>query len=107
VPVFQAMLENATRLCEAKFGGLLRYENGTLYPAATLNYPAAMAEFVRQRGPFLPVAGSALDRAFKTKGVIYVDDDAAEVIPTIASCPPSALIGQNGWIEEGRVFGSS
>jgi hypothetical protein len=22
-------------------------------------------------------------------------------------CPPSALIGQNGWIEEGRVSGSS
>ena len=44
-----------------------------------------MADFVRHRGPFLPVAGSALDRAFKTKEVIYVDDDAAEVVPTIAS----------------------
>jgi GAF domain-containing protein len=44
-----------------------------------------MADFVRQRGPFLPVAGSALDRAFKTKEVIYVDDDAAEVVPTIAA----------------------
>ena len=84
-PVFQAMLENATRLCEAKFGGLLRYENETLYPAATLNYPPAMADFVRQRGLFLPTAGSALDRAFKTKEVIYVDDDAAEAVPTIAS----------------------
>jgi GAF domain-containing protein len=84
-PVFQAMLENATRLCEAKFGGLLRYENGRLYPAATLNYPPAMADFVRKRGPFLPVAGSTLDRAFKTKEVIYVDDDAAEVVPTIAA----------------------
>jgi two-component system NtrC family sensor kinase len=84
-PVFQAMLANATRLCEATFGGLLRYENGTLYSAATLNYPPDMADFVRRRGPFLPVAGSALDRAFKTREVIYIDDDAAEVVPTSAA----------------------
>jgi class 3 adenylate cyclase len=56
-----------------------------LYPAATLNYPPAMADFVQKRGPFLPVVGSTLDRAFKTKEVIYVDDDAAEVVPTIAA----------------------
>src|SRR5262245_60229682 len=33
-PVFQAMLENATRLCEAKFGTLFRYGDGAFYPAA-------------------------------------------------------------------------
>ena len=27
-PVFQAMLENATRICGAKFGILFRYEGG-------------------------------------------------------------------------------
>jgi len=33
-PVFQAMLENAVRICEAKFGVLYLYEGGKFRPAA-------------------------------------------------------------------------
>ena len=35
------------------------------------------------------------------KALLYVRQSSAH------QCPPSALIGQNGWIEEGRVSGSS
>jgi hypothetical protein len=35
-PVFQAMLENATRICDAQFGVLFRMEGGLLHPAASL-----------------------------------------------------------------------
>ena len=36
-PVFKAMLENATRICDAKFGNLFRYEGDVFHPGASLN----------------------------------------------------------------------
>ena len=60
-PVFDAMLEHATRICEAKFGVLHRYKNGAFHPAAWVGVPQALAEFYRQRGSFQPPAGSPLD----------------------------------------------
>jgi hypothetical protein len=41
-PVFEAMLANATRLCEAKFGFLFRYDDGAFQPVAMLNVPATL-----------------------------------------------------------------
>src|SRR5262249_17066879 len=41
-PVFQALLENATRLCEAKFGSLLRYDGKMFHQVAGLNLPPAL-----------------------------------------------------------------
>src|SRR5262245_52944216 len=81
-PVFEAMLANATRICEAKYGILFRYDDGSFYPAATLNPPPALADFLQQRGRFLPAAGTALDSAIKTKKVIHIEDDAAREVPT-------------------------
>src|SRR6266446_326528 len=43
-PVFQAMLENATRICEAKFGNLYLHEGGALRVVASYNVPRAFAE---------------------------------------------------------------
>jgi hypothetical protein len=40
-PVFQAMLENATRICEAKFGTMYRYDGDMFHPTAVLNSPVA------------------------------------------------------------------
>jgi GAF domain-containing protein len=77
-PVFQAMLENATRICEAKFGLMYRYDNGAFHPAAMLSAPPALAEFVRQRGSFQPPAGTPLDRLLKTGDAIYTADETAE-----------------------------
>ena len=81
-PVFESMLANATRICEAKYGVLFRYENGFFYPAATLNPPPALADFLQRRGRFLPAKGTALDTAIKTKKVVHIDDDAAQEVPT-------------------------
>ena len=80
-PVFQTMLSNATRICEAKFGMMYRFDNGQFHPAALLNVPPELAEFVRDRGSFLPSPGTPLDRLFRTKEVTYTADETAESNP--------------------------
>jgi GAF domain-containing protein len=77
-PVFGAMLENATRICEANFGVMFYYRNGALLPAAQLNVPAEYAEFIQRRGPFQPGAGSTFEHLIRTKQVIHLTDAAAE-----------------------------
>ena len=88
-PVFQAMLANAVRICDAKFGTLYRYDNETFTPAALFGAPKAYAEFLRQRGSFQPAAGTALDRMLRTKDVVRIVDASAE--PT--SAPSVRLSG--------------
>ena len=48
-PVFEAMLQNAVRICEAKFGVLNLHENGMLCMGAMHNVPVAFADFLQDR----------------------------------------------------------
>ena len=82
-PVFQTMLANATRICEAKFGMMYRYDNGEFHPAALLNVPPALAEYVRDRGSFRPPPGTPLDRLLQTREVTYTADETAESNPGV------------------------
>jgi GAF domain-containing protein len=80
-PVFRAMLENATRICGARFAVLLKHENGIVEPLASREVPEQFARFLRERGARAPRPGSGLDRMIRTKGVIHIDDalnDAVE-----------------------------
>jgi transcriptional regulator with GAF, ATPase, and Fis domain len=87
-PVFQTMLENAVRICEAKFGVLWRYDNETFGPAALFGLTPAHAEFDRQRGSHRPAAGSILERLSQTKDVVRIADALAEPSPS-----PAATLG--------------
>src|SRR5262249_30394627 len=51
-PVFQAMLANAVRLCEAKFGNLFLHEEGSLRIVASHEVPAEFVEARRRRGSY-------------------------------------------------------
>src|SRR5262245_60139649 len=75
-PVFETMLRNATRLCEAKFGILYLCEGDRLRVAATHDVPSAFAE-ARRRGPFHPVPDGSLSEVIRTKQTAHVDDMAA------------------------------
>jgi hypothetical protein len=44
-PVFDAMLEKATRLCEAPFGLMSTYDGQRFHQAASYNVPAPLAVF--------------------------------------------------------------
>ena len=83
-PVFETMLANAVRLCEAKFGVLHRYENNLFIPTTQFDVPSQLREFLQKRGPFRPEPRTNLDKMLQTKDVVRVTDDSAEVAPGAA-----------------------
>jgi two-component system, NtrC family, sensor kinase len=72
-PVFQAILENATRICEAKFGTLYLYDGDAFRAEAFHNAPPAFVE-ARKRQPVRPPPDSALGRLAITKQVAHIAD---------------------------------
>ena len=81
-PVFQAMLEQATRVCDAKFGILFRYEGGLFQPVASLDMPPAFADFITKQGAFAPQPGQLFGRLCQSKKVINVVDRATDPNPS-------------------------
>ena len=77
-PVFETLLENATRLCGAKFGNLYLAEGDAFRTTAMHNVPPAFAE-ARRREPLVrPTPGGALGRLASSKKVEHLTDVAAE-----------------------------
>jgi signal transduction histidine kinase len=85
-PVFETMLENATRLCEAKFGNLYLHEGEVFRLAATNGVPLALAEDLRRAGPRRPAPNTALGRLARTKQTAYIADVLSE--PGFFDIPP-------------------
>jgi GAF domain-containing protein len=79
--VFDAILQNATRICEANFGMLFRCEGDRFRFEAAYNTPAALTEHQRQRGLFKSQPGAALNGVFQTKDVVHSADKRREAIP--------------------------
>src|SRR6202035_77549 len=94
-PVFQSMLENATRICEAKFGSLLSFDGEMVELAAEVGTPPQFSEFMRQRGPFSPVPGSHLDRVMRTTQLSHTADYAAEAVDS----PPVRFGGARSTVD--------
>jgi GAF domain-containing protein len=76
-PVFSAMLENALRICEAKFGMLLRYSDGAFVAQAMVRAPPALVDALLHKR-FTPPPGAPLDRLLRTKQLVHSVDAAAE-----------------------------
>ena len=54
-PVFATMLENAVRICDAKFGNIYRWDGEALHLVATHNTPPAFAEASQAFAVVVPI----------------------------------------------------
>src|SRR5439155_4714200 len=80
-PVFDKLLEEALRLCEAPFGGMFVYDGERFYRHALRGPPPAVAEFLRE--PTRPRPGVAVSQV--GRGELLVG--TAEVLGVINSSP--------------------
>ena len=76
-PVFETMLSNAVRICEAKFGNLLLYEGDKFRFVAMHGASLAFAE-LRQRSPMIHPSNGPLARIVATKQLQHVADFTME-----------------------------
>jgi signal transduction histidine kinase len=76
-PVFQTMLANATRLCEANFGTLSRYDGNVFWVEAVRDVAPAFADYFR-REPVPPDPRNALGRLLQTKQPVHIADITEE-----------------------------
>jgi GAF domain-containing protein len=76
-PVFDAMLANATHLCEAKFGTLYLCDGDAFRAASLHNAPPAFAEYIT-RELIRPDPRTALGRLPRTQQVAHIIDAMME-----------------------------
>jgi GAF domain-containing protein len=113
-PVFDKMLENATRVCAAEFGNLLLCENGGLRHGALYNAPAAFMEIVQRNPIFYPHGDGPVDRMLRTKRQVHVADMRDEPVYRAGDPPARALVDLAGarsflivpMLKEGELIGA-
>ena len=76
-PVFNAMLANATRICEAKFGNLWLRDGDSFRAVALHGAPPAYGDELRRDPVFYPSPDSGIGRLIKTMQVVQIADLAA------------------------------
>jgi signal transduction histidine kinase len=75
-PVFESMLANATRICEAAFGSMLLVEGDALRRVALHNAPPLFVEF-NTKNPLIPLGQvHDLNLLFETRRPVHIADAA-------------------------------
>ena len=77
-PVFHAMLENAVRICDAKFGNLWLCEGDSFRLVTAHNAPAAWAERWQREAVIRPGPGTGLGRVARTRQLVHIVDVTQE-----------------------------
>jgi GAF domain-containing protein/CheY-like chemotaxis protein len=89
-PVFQTMLQNATRICEANFGMLYRYDGGAFRAVALQDVVPAYADYLRREPP-RPDPRNALGRLLQTRQPVHIADITMEPAYTDADPEPARV----------------
>ena len=113
-PVFQAMLANATHLCQAECGTLFLYDGEVFRCAATHGVSPEFAEVRRRKPVARPGPGTVIARVLKTKQVVHVADITTEEEYLDSDSPLAALANVAGartlvivpMIKEERLVGT-
>ena len=89
-PVFNAMLENATRICGANFGGMFRFENGALRLIAKIGLPQKFFQALQSQA-HRPGPLNAVSRLIRTQRPVHIADYSVD--EAYLSRDPMATIG--------------
>jgi GAF domain-containing protein len=73
LPVLDAVVEKAMRLCEATNGFLFTYD-GDRFHAAAIHGDPRLVEWHRQLGPFRPAANTGLERLRRGERLVHIPD---------------------------------
>jgi GAF domain-containing protein len=110
--VFQTILANATRICEAKFGNLWLREGDNARVVATHGAPSAYREYLKSEPVVVPAPGSALARVLTNREVVQIEDiteapthDMKVRLATIKLAKARSLIGVP-LVKEKEVIGA-
>ena len=112
-PVFNKMLENATRVCNAKFGTMLLYSEGAFRHVALHNTPPALVESIRNDPVVHPPRDAPLDRIARTKQPVHIADFRDEPA-YLAGVPGARILADDGgarsvlivpMLKEGELIG--
>ena len=76
-PVFASMLENAVRICDARFGNIYRWTDGVGELVAAYNTPPALAA-TRQRSPLSDRTTGIIGRMRESKSTVHITDLTSE-----------------------------
>ncbi len=89
-PVFEIILENAARICEANFGNILRFENGQPQFIAKLRVPEQFFSFLR-RSALRPGPLHPFSRLIAQRQTVHVTDYSSD--PSYLDRDPLAVAG--------------
>jgi signal transduction histidine kinase len=105
-PVFEAMLQNATRLCEASCGTLALYDGDAFRLVALHGAPSAFSE-QRHRHPVID-PGHHLVRLIETKKLVHIADVSADqaLAPSLAKFAGARTLLTVPMLKENELVGA-